>query len=152
MDRWNPLAGFAIAALVLAAPPAWGQLNRPGLTNGTTSIAPSATSPIVPGDTAAPGAPGSGVTAPKSATESAHSQAGDLLNSNYVHKKIDQAQAEGRDVSAARIQEAMGNDALRKGMDEQAADHFKTALRAVGQMPDSKSPGAPLQPVPGAVD
>jgi len=144
MDRSYFRAGLgAIAALALAAPVAWGQINEPGVPNGTTSIAPSATSPVVPGEKAAPGAPGSGVAVP--AVEAGHNSAGDTLKSEYVHRKIDQAQAQGRDVSAARIQEAMGNEALRKGMEEKAADHFKTALRAVGQTPDTKAPGAPLQ-------
>jgi hypothetical protein len=80
-----------------------------------------------------------------------------MINAYYVHKKIDQAQAEGRDVGAAKMQEKMGDAALRKGMNNEAAQHFETALRSIGEMPNApgENPGetgSPHHAMPGAVD
>lgn len=159
MKGWKLFVGLgAVLAIGASAPLSWGQIAEPAAPNGTTSIAPSAISPVVPGDKAAPGAPGSGVRAGSPAADMASgTAAGDLLNSWYVHRKIDQAQAEGRDVSAARLQESMGNAALQKGMKDKAAEHFETALRSVGQMPDrtprhSDNPGVPVSALPNAID
>jgi hypothetical protein len=156
----NLLRYFAGAALVIsvAAPLAYGQINEPAVPNGSTSIAPAAISPIVPGDKAAPGAPGSGVNpASPAARMAAGTAAGDILNSAYVHRKIDQAQARGFDVSAARLQEQMGNEALKAGNKDKAAEHFETALRAVGQMPEPTvrhraESAVPVQTTSGAIE
>ncbi len=130
----------AVLALGAAAPLVWGQATEPGL-NGTTSIAPAAASPTVPGEKAAPGAPGSdaSVSGGSAANEPAGSAGTDdqseMMNSGYVHRKIDQAQAQGRDVSAAKMQAQMGDAAAQKGMTDEAAQHYQTALRSIGAMP-----------------
>jgi hypothetical protein len=166
MKFFNLLAGAGVALMLgTAAPLAWGQATEPTAPSGSTAIAPAATSPIVPGDKAAPGAPGSGVSASNAAAAGSemnnpaapNASGTEMLNANYVHKKIDQAQVQGKDVSAARMQEAMGNAALKKGMNDEAAQHFETALRSVGVMPNApdENPGeatSPHRAMPGAVD
>jgi hypothetical protein len=159
MNLLKLFAGFGVAlAIGAAAPLTYAQIAEPAVPNGTTSIAPAATSPLVPGDKAAPGAPGSGISPKSPAAEMASgSAAADVLNTQYVHKKIDQAQAQGRDVSAARVQERMGNAALRQGKKDKAAEHFETALRSVGQMPEPAlrhraESKVPVQTTSGAID
>jgi len=41
----------------------------------------------------------------------------------------------GKDVTTAKSQEAMGKAALRKGMNDEAAQHFETAFRSIGVIP-----------------
>jgi hypothetical protein len=158
MKLFNFMAGVGVAVMLGAtAPLAWGQATEPSLPSGATAIAPAATSPIVPGEKAAPGAPGSEVSPSDPAaarlTGSSHAE---MVNSQYVHMKIEQARAQGKDVSAARMQEQMGNAALKKGNNDRAAQHFDTALRAIGEMPSA--PGedsggfSPDHQMRGAVD
>ena len=54
---------------------------------------------------------------------------------DYLAKKIAVAQAQGKDVTTAKSQEAMGKAALRKGMNDEAARHFETAFRSIGVIP-----------------
>src|SRR5215471_17433496 len=126
---------FASAGLALmlgvAIPCAWGQATEPGAPNAGT-VAPSATSPVVPGEKAAPGAPGSAMSAGAPAASSSQS---DQMSSGYVSQKISEAQARGKDVRLAKTQQAMGEAALKKGMNNEAAQHFETALRSIGVMP-----------------
>ena len=170
MKLINYIAGAGIAALIgVTGPFAWCQVSEPSAPNGATAIAPAATSPTVPAEKAAPGAPGSGTDSnPAAAGSNAmandpaeHSAAGvsdkDMINSEYVHNKIAQAQSKGRDVSAAQLQAAMGDAAMKKGMSDEAAQHFETALRSIGEMPNGpgENPGeagSPHAPMPGSVD
>jgi hypothetical protein len=149
MKLTNYVAGVGIALIVGAtAPIAWGQVTEPNVINGTTTIAPAATLPTVPAEKAAPGAPGSSTDPGDPDIAGARTAANypaaqnapgvsdkDMINAEYVHNKISQAQTEGRDVSAARMQEAMGDSALKNGMNDEAAQHFATALQAIGAMP-----------------
>ncbi len=169
MKFFNLLAGAGAALIIgTAVPLAWGQATEPAAPNGSTATAPLATSPTVPGEKAAPGAPGSGVSVdnpaaagsemnnPNAMAASGASGTG-TVSSTYVHKKIDEAQAQGKDVSAARMQERMGEAALKKGMNDEAAQHFETALRSIGMTPNApdENPGegsSPNRAMPGAVD
>jgi hypothetical protein len=171
MKLINCLAGAGIIAMLGAtAPFAWCQATDPNVSNAAASIAPAATSPTVPAEKAAPGAPGSSVdsasaaaagTAVTANNPAEQTAAGvsnkDMINSEYVHNKIAQAQSQGKDVSAARMQEAMGDAAMKKGMSDEAAQHFETALRSIGEMPNApgENPGeadSPHNAMPGAVD
>jgi hypothetical protein len=149
---------FATAGIVLtiglAAPLARGQMTEPGMSNGSPAIAPAATSPTVPAEKAAPGPPGSAVSADKSDATMGSSQE-DIYTEDYVAKKIADAQLQGKDVSTAKAQEAMGEAALKKGMNDEAAQHFETALRSIGVMPNSSSSntgesGSPHRMMPGS--
>jgi len=53
----------------------------------------------------------------------------------YVDQQIAMAKARGQDTSAAETQEIMGQADLRRGLNNEAAQHFDNALRAVGVMP-----------------
>jgi hypothetical protein len=159
MKLFNFVAGVGAALLVgSAAPLARGQATEPSVPSGSTAIAPAATSPTVPGEKAAPGAPGSGMShTPAMDKPAAGATQADAKNADYVHKKIADAQAKGKDVSAARMQENMGNAALKKGMNDEAAQHFETAMRSIGEMPNapgenSGEASSPHKPMPGAVD
>lgn len=159
MKVLNFVAGVGVALMVgSSAPLAWGQATEPGMPNGSTAIAPAATSPTVPGEKAAPGAPGSGMShTPAMDKPATGGTQADVTNAEYVHMKIAQAQAKGKDVSAARMQEKMGNAALKKGMNDEAAQHFETALHSIGEMPNapgenSGEASSPHKAMPGAVD
>jgi hypothetical protein len=159
MKLFNFVAGIGVALMVgSAAPLAWGQVTEPSAPSASTAIAPAATSPTVPGEKAAPGAPG-GEMSHTSAMDKPATGAtqADVGNGDYVHKKIADAEAKGMDVSAARMQENMGNAALKKGMNKEAAQHFETALRSIGEMPNVPGQNAgeansPHKAMPGAVD
>lgn len=159
MKLINMIAGVGMAMTVgFAAPLAWGQATEPSIPSGSTAIAPAATSPTVPGDKAAPGAPGSSVgVAPAIEKPTTGASRADMTNADYVRRKIEDAQAKGKDVSAARMQEKMGDAALKKGMNDEAAQHFETALRSIGEMPNSSGSNAgeantPHGSMPGAVN
>jgi hypothetical protein len=62
---------------------------------------------------------------------------GGKLTAAFVDQKIAEAKAQGRDTSAAETQEVMGQADLRKGMNDEAAQHFDAALRSVGVAPNS---------------
>jgi hypothetical protein len=125
-----------VVALVIAAPMAWGQMTEPGMTSGSMAIAPAATSPTVPAEKVAPSPPNSAVSAAKP-DATIGSSASDIYTKNYVNKKIADARFRGQDVRAAKAQEAMGEAALKRGMNAEAAQHFETALRSIGVMPNS---------------
>lgn len=170
MKLFNLLAGASAVLMIgSAAPLAWGQATaEPSAPGASTAIAPSAASPTVPGEKAAPGAPGSGVSMDNpsargsemnnpNAAAAPGTSGTETVKSAYVHKKIDEAQAQGKDVSAAQIQEHMGDAALKKGMNDEAAQHFETALRSIGVMPNApdENPGeatSPHRAMSGAVD
>jgi hypothetical protein len=67
----------------------------------------------------------------------ASSSQSDQMSSGYVSQKISEAQAQGKDVRLAKAQQAMGEAALKKGMNNEAAQHFETALRSIGVMPNA---------------
>jgi len=171
MKLFNYLAGAGVALMIgAAAPLAWGQATGPSMPSGSTAVAPAATSPTVPGEKAASGAPGSGMSATNPAAVPGSSAMGspaaaaatstspaEMKSADYVHKKIADAQAQGKDVSAARMQEKMGTAALKKGMNDEAAQHFETALRSIGEMPNTpgQNPGeagSEHRAMPGSVD
>jgi len=159
MKLFNFVAGVGVALMVgSAAPIAWGQATEPSAPSGSTAIAPAATSPTVPGEKAAPGAPGSSMSHTSAMDKpAAGATQADTNSADYVHQKIADAQAKGKDVSAATMQEKMGNAALKKGMNDEAAQHFETALRSIGEMPNapgenSGESSSPHKAMPGAVD
>ncbi len=59
-------------------------------------------------------------------------------NAAYVRREIAKAKADGKDVAAAQIQYAMGMKNLNNGMNKEAAQHFDSALRAVGVEPKAQ--------------
>jgi len=78
------------------------------------------------------------------------------MTPDYVAKKIADAGAQGKDVTKARSEQARGNAALKKGMTDEAARHFDTALRLIGDKPagvdGSAGPGDTKHlPMPNAV-
>jgi hypothetical protein len=98
-------------------------------------VAPAATSPTVPAERVAPGVPGISPNTPKPLGPAPGSSRADRTKAEYLAKKIADAQAQGKDVTTAKSQEAMGKAALRKGMSDLAARHFKTAFRSIGVIP-----------------
>jgi hypothetical protein len=135
MKLANHLAGAGVALMLsLAAPLSWGQTTEPGLV-GSTAIAPKATSPTVPPERVAPGVPGIPANTAKPAGPFAGGLHQDALTSDYVAKKIADAGARGKDVTKAKSEEAKGNAALKKGMNDEAARHFDSALRLIADHP-----------------
>ncbi len=157
MKLANCFASAGIALMLgIAVPSAWGQATGPAAP-GAAALAPAATSPTVPGEKAAPGAPGSGMSADRSMAAAPGSSAPDKMSADYVAKKITEAQGQGKDVTAAKAQQAMGEAALKKGMNDEAAQHFDTALRSIGVMPNAPGETAGEansghQAMPGAVN
>ena len=49
-----------------------------------------------------------------------------------VDQQIAMARSQGKDVSAAETQEIMGQSDLKKGLNNEASEHFDTALRSLG--------------------
>ena len=127
MNLTKCLANIGVALMVgLAGPLAWGQATEPGMAG---SVAPAATSPTVPAERVAPGVPGVPPNTPSPLGPAVGSHA-DATKADYLAKKIAEAQAQGKDVTTAKAQEAMGNAALRKGMNDEAARHFEAASRS----------------------
>jgi hypothetical protein len=58
-----------------------------------------------------------------------------VTKADYLANKIADAQAQGKDVTTAQSQEEMGKAASKKGMNDEAARHFETALRSIGVTP-----------------
>src|SRR5947209_7578016 len=125
MKLANHLAGAGVALMLsLAAPLLWGQTTEPGLV-GSTAIAPKATSPTVPPERVAPGVPGIPAnTAKPAGPVGGNSHHQDAMTPDYLAKKIADAGARGKDVTKAKSEEAKGNAALKKGMNDEAARHF----------------------------
>jgi hypothetical protein len=157
MKLVNCLASAGVALMLgIAIPPAWGQATEPAAPSAGT-VAPSAASPTVPGEKVAPGAPGSGMSAGMPMADASGTSQSDKMSADYVATKIGEAQAQGMDVSAAKAQQAMGEAALKKGMNNEAAQHFETALRSIGVMPNAPGETAGEatsghHKMPGAVD
>jgi hypothetical protein len=156
MKLANCLAGAGIALMfAFAAPSLWGQATEPGSV-GATSVAPKAASPTAPPERVAPGVPGIPANTAKPAGPVAGNSHPDAMNPDYVAKKIADAAAHGKDVTKARSEQAKGNAALKKGMNDEAARHFDSALRLIGDMAAGVggSPGPDNSvhlPMPGAV-
>lgn len=157
MKLANCFASAGIALILgIAVPSAWGQATEPAA-SGVTAVVPAATSPTVPAEKAAPGAPGSKLGANTSVDAAAGNSEADKMSADYVGKKIAAAQEQGKDVTAAKAQQAMGEAALKKGMTNEAAQHFETALRSIGVMPNAPGETAGEadsghQAMPGAVN
>jgi hypothetical protein len=135
MNLVKGLAGLGVSLMVsLSVPLAWGQAAEPGVV-GTTAVAPAATSPTVPAERVAPGVPGISPNTSKPAGPAPGSSRADKTKAEFLAKKIADAQAQGKDVTTAKSQEAMGKAALRKGMSDEAAQHFETAFRSIGVIP-----------------
>jgi hypothetical protein len=125
------LAPSVVTIIIGLAPPlAWSQTNEPGMA-GSVPSAPAAASVTAPAERIAPGVTG---IPPNTSMPLGHAPgvSADEMKANYLAKKIADAQAHGKDVTAAKSQEAMGNAALRKNRSDEAAWHFKTAFRSIG--------------------
>jgi hypothetical protein len=134
MNLGKCLANVGVTLMVgLAVPLALGQATEPGM--GSTAGAPAATSPTVPAERVAPGVPGIPPNTPRPLGPASGGSRGYGMKENYLAKKIADAQAQGKDVTTAKSQEAMGKAASRKGMNDEAARHFETALRSIGVIP-----------------
>jgi len=132
MNLTKCLASVGVVLIVgLVAPAVRGQATEPGMAG---SVAPAATSPTVPAERVAPGVPGIPPNTPRPLGPAVGSRA-DATKADYLAKKIAVAQAQGKDVTTAKSQEAMGKAALRKGMNDEAARHFETAFRSIGVIP-----------------
>jgi hypothetical protein len=121
MKQGKWLAGGVLAMLLgFGAAVVWSQTTT--TTTTTTTIAPA----VNPNDPVQfpPGGPG----------PDSH---GGKLSAAFVDQKIAEAKAQGYDTSAAETQEVMGQADLRKGMNDEAAQHFDAALRSVGVPPNS---------------
>jgi len=118
--KWLASGGIAIM-LGLGTALVWAQTTTTTTTTVTT-IAPA----VNPNDPVQfpPGGPG----------PDSH---GGKLTASFVDQKIAEAKAQGYDTSAAETQEVMGQADLRKGMNDEAAQHFDAALRSVGVTPNS---------------
>jgi len=66
-------------------------------------------------------------------------------NAEYVQHEIARAKSEGKDVRMAENQYRVGLNALNNGLNKEAAEHFDSALRAVGVQPkvQGQNPGEP---------
>jgi hypothetical protein len=102
---------------------------------GSTAVAPAATSPTVPAEQVAPGVPGIPPNTPRPLGPAPGSSRADVTKADYLANKIADAQAQGKDVTTAKAQEAMGKAALTKGMNDEAAQHFEAAFRSIGVIP-----------------
>lgn len=135
MNLAKCLAGVGVTLTVgLAVPLAWGQATEPGMA-GSTALAPAATSPTVPAERVAPGVPGIPPNTSRPLGPAPGSSRADATKADYLAKKIADAHVQGKDVTTAKLQEAMGKAALRKGKNDEAARHFETAFRLIGVIP-----------------
>jgi hypothetical protein len=125
---------LSVGVLLLAVPSAWGQTIEPG-TGRSTVLAPAAVSPTLPAERVAPGVPGIPPNTPKPVGPSVNGATVNARKEAYLSKKIADAKAHGQDVTTAKSQEALGQAALNRGMNEVAARHFKTAFRSIGVIP-----------------
>jgi hypothetical protein len=129
------LANVGVTLMVgLAVPLAWGQATEPGMA-GSTAVAPAAASPTVPAERVAPGVPGIPPNTPRPLGPAPGSSRADVTKADYLANKIADAHAQGKDVTTAKAQEAMGKAALTKGMNDEAAQHFEAAFRSIGVIP-----------------
>jgi len=157
MKLANYFASAGIAVMLgIAVPSAWGQATE-SAAPGVAAVVPAATSPTVPAEKAAPGAPGNEMSANTSVAPAPGSSQPDKMSADYVAKKIAEAQAQGKDVTTAKVQQTMGNAALKNGMNDEAEQHFDTALRSIGIMPNAPGENASEgnsghQAMPGAVN
>ena len=69
-------------------------------------------------------------------------------NAIFVQHEITKARSQGKDVTAAEGQYTMGMAALNRGLNKEAAQHFDTALRAVGVEPKAQGQN-PGETMPG---
>jgi hypothetical protein len=129
MRKANWLAGFGVAA-ALAVTPAFGfaqSVYGPTVTTNQTTTTTTTTGPAVNPNDPVQFPPGGAGT-------SGASHQGDV-KAAYVDQQIAMAKARGQDTSAAETQEIMGQAALKRGLNDEAAQHFDAALRSVGVTP-----------------
>jgi hypothetical protein len=69
-------------------------------------------------------------------------------NAEYVQHEIAKAKADGKDVNLAENQYRLGLNDLNNGLNKEAAQHFDSALRAVGVQPNAQGQN-PGEPIPG---
>jgi hypothetical protein len=128
----NWLAGLGVAA-ALAVTPAFGfaqtTVYQPGVTTNQTTTTTTTTAPAVNPNDPVQFPPGGAGT-------SSGAQEGNV-KAAFVDQQIALAKAQGKDTSAAETQEVMGQADLRRGLNDEAAQHFDAALRAVGVVPSS---------------
>jgi hypothetical protein len=120
------IAGVAIGALLL---PGFGFCqaeNPPSSANDTRT---QSANPHAVVNNSLPTNGGAGMNNP-----SQHGRA----NAIFVKHEIAKARAEGKDVTGAEGQYKMGMAALNRGLNKEAAQHFDTALRAVGVEPKAQ--------------
>ncbi len=157
MKLANYFASAGIAVMLgIAVPSAWGQVTE-STAPAVAAVAPAATSPTVPAEKAAPRVAGSEMSANTSIAPAPGSSQPDRMSADYVAKKIAEAQAQGKDVNTAKVQQTMGNAALKNGMNDEAEQHFDTALRSIGVIPNEPGQNASEgnsgpQAMPGAVN
>jgi len=136
MKLVNYFAGAGIA-IMLTTPLAWGQTivtapDGSAITTTTTTTTTNGPAFIVNPDDPVQ-FPAGGVGMSNASHEGA-------VKAAFVDQKIAQARAQGRDVSAAETQEIMGQADLKRGLNDEAGQHFDAALRSVGVMPYGPQP------------
>ena len=129
-SNWLGALGIT-AALVLTSAPGFAQtttteIYAPSVTTKRTTTTVT-TAPVVNPDDPAQFPPASVGMAPDSHEGK--------VKAAYVDQQIAAAKTRGQDTSAAETQEIMGQSALMRGLNTEAAQHFDAALRSVGVMP-----------------
>jgi hypothetical protein len=71
--------------------------------------------------------------------------------SQDLTEKINKAESQGRDVSAAAAERAAGEKAMQQGNDQEALRHFQAGEQALGTT-HPKAPGNPASSQPPASD
>jgi hypothetical protein len=138
MKLVNSLAGAGIAIMFSTAL-AWGQTivvtapDASTTTTTTTTTMSDASPPYVVN-------PNDPVQFPNGGVGMANPSHEGAVKAAFVDKKIAEARAQGVDVSAAETQEIMGQADLRKGLNDEAGQHFDAALRSVGVSPRGPQP------------
>lgn len=126
------------AALILAASTARAQtvVTEPGTSTTITTTTTTATNPppfvVNPDDPVQFPNQGVGMSNPS------HEGA---VKAAIVDQQIAAARAQGKDVSAAESQEILGQADLKRGLNNEASEHFDAALRSIGvlaNLPDTQ--------------
>jgi hypothetical protein len=120
------LVGAAVSALLLPRAALCQTESYPSQANDTRT---QSANPHAVVNNSLPTDSGSGMNNP-----SQHGRA----NAVFVEHEITKARAKGKDVTGAEGQYKMGMAALNRGLNKEAAQHFDTALRAVGVEPKAQ--------------
>ncbi|MGO9056617.1 MAG: hypothetical protein ACLQU2_04425 [Candidatus Binataceae bacterium] len=127
MNIMKYLTGAGVA-IMLATPLAWSQtvVSVPG---ASTTVTTTTTAPNSPPYVVNPNDP---VQFPAGGVGMSNASHEGGVKAAFVDQQIAAAKAEGKDVSAAETQEIQGQADLKKGLNNEASEHFDSALRSIG--------------------